>query len=202
MADVDFGQQLDDDNLRSSCLLTVGKSILVFGGRRFGKQVSQILNGLIQRIGSLPMYFEGGKCIIGNEKIFLCFGHTEDESRLCRMRFHTKYHYLNNACLFSENLDFDGKETETTFFSHYEGEIVQYGGRHLAIGGGIDELNGTQSFQTVIEVLDGSAWQLAGNMTPITHIDGTLVQFATLNVNQNLFIFGMSFVIQTIACKL
>ena len=99
-------------------------------------------------------------------------------------------------------MDFDGKETEATLFSHYEGEIVQYGGRHLAIGGGIDELNGTQSFQTVVEVLDGSAWQLAGNMTPITHIDGTLVQFATLNVNQNLFIFGMSFVIQTIACKL
>ena len=109
---------------------------------------------------------------------------------------------LFNSFILSHDLEFSDKESALSLENHFEGEIVEYRGNILAIGGGIQTINRinfepaetqTQNFgafSTFVEVLTNNSWKFVDDMSPIWKISGRLAQFSSLVANHELYLFG------------
>ena len=80
-ADIEFDKK---DKLPLSCILNVGVSTFLLGGKQMAKQVSQITRDGVFRIGTLPVDFQSGRCSYKNDLIYICFA--VNDIKLCRSR--------------------------------------------------------------------------------------------------------------------
>ena len=56
-----------------SCVVTIGETVLLFGGEEYPRQISQWTPRGLRRIGTLSFSFQEGTCAVKNDNVFLGF---------------------------------------------------------------------------------------------------------------------------------
>ena len=56
-----------------SCVVTIGETVLFFGGEDYLNQISQLTPRGLRRVGTLPFSFGFGTCAVKDDKVFLGF---------------------------------------------------------------------------------------------------------------------------------
>ena len=60
-------------HVKWSCTVVIGDAVLFFGGRYQPRQISQLTPLGLIRIGTLPLSFNEGRCLVKDSQIFLAF---------------------------------------------------------------------------------------------------------------------------------
>ena len=76
-----------DASGRYSCVVSVGESVLFFGGWKLN-QISQLTSRGLRRVGTLPFLLSRGTCIVQDDKLFVGFGLFNEN--LCSARWKIK----------------------------------------------------------------------------------------------------------------
>ena len=63
-----------------SCVVTIGETVLFFGGEDYLNQISQWTPRGLRRIGTLPFSFDRGTCAVKDDKVFLGFAEIKPKS--------------------------------------------------------------------------------------------------------------------------
>ena len=63
-----------------SCVVTIGETVLFFGGKDYQNQISQWTPRGLRRIGTLSFSLRSGTCAIKDDKVFLGFEFSKPKS--------------------------------------------------------------------------------------------------------------------------
>ena len=76
--------------VKLSCMVTIGESVLFFGGCTYHNQISQLTPRGLIRIGTLPFAVLGARCLVKGKDVYLGFANPlnnfEQSSKLCWQR--------------------------------------------------------------------------------------------------------------------
>ena len=85
------------NNWQLSCTVTIGETVLFFGGNTYGNQISQLTPRGIRRIETLPFDLKYGTCLVKGRKVFLGFNVNHRKS--CWSRFAKKCNKFNMSSI-------------------------------------------------------------------------------------------------------